>query len=175
MYAPVPKVPAVIKDAGIAPEDKVPIVVKDDVTTFEARVVPVSVPAGAMTTLPEAEVINPLPFTVNVGMEVEEPKLPTLELTVARVPTAVTFPDPSKEGEVYVKSPDIDIVRAVARMVAVSALPVRDPTKEPEVRALVVELYVNSASSVSNPAVPANVNLVAVSEEFVMAPPESVV
>ena len=49
---------------------------------------PVNVPAGAITTLPEAAVIKPLAFTVNVGIDVDEPKDPTLAFTVARVVTA---------------------------------------------------------------------------------------
>lgn len=67
-------------------------------TTFEARVVPVSVPAGAITTFDEAAVIKPLALTVNVGIDVDEPNVPTLELTVAKViatepgPVAVASP-----------------------------------------------------------------------------------
>lgn len=70
----------------------VPTEVNEDVTTLAAKVVPVSVPAGAMTTLPEAAVISPFPLTVKVGIEVEEPNEPTLPLTVAKV--AVTEPGP---------------------------------------------------------------------------------
>ena len=35
------------RDAGTAPAIKVPMVVREEVTTFEARVVPVNNPAGA--------------------------------------------------------------------------------------------------------------------------------
>src|SRR2546425_214418 len=63
--------------------------VSDDEVTPDARVLPVSVPAGAMTALVPAAVIRPLPLTVKFGMAVEEPKLPVFELTVARV---VPFP-----------------------------------------------------------------------------------
>ena len=66
--------------------------VSEDETTFDASVVPASVPAGAMTALPEAAVMSPLPFTVNDGMDVDEPKLPVFEFTVASV--ATTEPDP---------------------------------------------------------------------------------
>jgi hypothetical protein len=67
----------------------VPTLVKEDVTTFEASVVPVNVPAGAITALVLAAVISPLALTVNDGIAVEEPKLPTFEFTVARVVAAV--------------------------------------------------------------------------------------
>lgn len=77
----------------------VPTLVSDDVTTFAAKVVPVSVPAGAITTFVEAAVTKPFPFTVNDGIAVEEPKLPTFEFTVAsvaaRVPDVVMSPDKS--------------------------------------------------------------------------------
>ncbi len=64
---------------------KVPIVVREEVSTLEANVVPVKVPAGAMTTLVPAAVINPLPLTVKLGMAVEEPHEPVLVFTVAKV------------------------------------------------------------------------------------------
>jgi hypothetical protein len=86
------------KPEVIEPASKSPTVVSEEVTTLEARVVPVSVPAGAITALVEAAVINPLPLTVKEGIAVEEPKLPVLELTVARVvanepvPLPVTSP-----------------------------------------------------------------------------------
>ncbi len=67
------------------PEVITPKEVKDEVTTLEASVVPVSVPAGAMTTLPLAAVIRPFALTVNVGIEVEDPKDPTFPFTVANV------------------------------------------------------------------------------------------
>lgn len=70
----------------------VPTLVKEEAVTPAAKVVPVRVPAGAMTAAVEAAVINPLAFTVNVGIAVEEPKEPTLELTVAKV--AATLPGP---------------------------------------------------------------------------------
>ena len=76
----------------------VPTEVSDEETTFDASVVPVNVPAGAITTLVEAAVIKPLPFTVNDGIAVELPNAPVLLFTVASVaatepgPVAVTSP-----------------------------------------------------------------------------------
>jgi len=51
----------------------VPTLVKDDETTVLLRVVPDSVPAGAITAAVEAAVSWPCALTVNVGMAVEEP------------------------------------------------------------------------------------------------------
>jgi len=76
-----------------------------------------------------AAVIKPLPLTVKLGTLVELPKLPVFELTVARVPAAVTLPLPSKLGLVYARSPVIAIVREVASAVAVEALPTSAPRK----------------------------------------------
>jgi hypothetical protein len=69
------------------PEVIVPTVVKLEVTTVAFNVVPERVPAGAITGFPLAAVIKPLALTVNEGIEVEDPKEPTLELTVSRVIT----------------------------------------------------------------------------------------
>ena len=69
------------------PEDNAPTDVKLELTIVLFKVVPDSVPAGAITTLPEAAVMRPLPFTVKLGMLVEDPKDPTFELTVAKVAT----------------------------------------------------------------------------------------
>ena len=74
-----------VKPAPVAPLVKVPTEVNDEAVTPEARVAPVRVPAGATTAFPEAAVIKPLPLTVKVGIEVEEPKDPTLVFTVAKV------------------------------------------------------------------------------------------
>ena len=57
------------------PEPIVPTDVSDDETTVEFNTVPDRVPAGAITTLPEAAVISPLPLTVNDGDD--EPKVYT--------------------------------------------------------------------------------------------------
>ena len=76
---PIPALPVV------ANEDNVPTEVSEDAVTPDARVAPVNVPAGATTALVEAAVIRPLALTVNAGMAVEEPKLPTLPFTVANV------------------------------------------------------------------------------------------
>jgi hypothetical protein len=62
-----------------------PTLVRDDAVTPAASVVPVRVPAGAITALPDAAVTRPLAFTVSDGMEVEDPKEPTLLLTVVSV------------------------------------------------------------------------------------------
>jgi hypothetical protein len=78
------------------PEVIVPTLVKLELTTVLFSVVPVSVPAGATTALPLAAVIKPLAFTVNEGIEVEDPKDPTFPFTVARVktePLVVASPD----------------------------------------------------------------------------------
>jgi len=90
--------PSAVKDvlvkANVVPEVAVPVTVnpvrvptdvKEEAVTVEFRVAPVRVPAGATTALPLAAVINPLPFTVKVGMLVEEPNEPTFEFTVASV------------------------------------------------------------------------------------------
>ena len=51
-------------------------------------------------------------------------KEPTFEFTVAKVPAAVTFPEPSNDGDVHARSPVIARVRPVASAVAVPASPV---------------------------------------------------
>jgi hypothetical protein len=79
LFEPIARVPPIVRDV------RVPTDVSEEVTTVEFNVVPVNVPAGAMTTLPLAAVMRPLALTVNVGMEVEEPNVPTFPLTVARV------------------------------------------------------------------------------------------
>jgi hypothetical protein len=81
----------------------VPTAVSEEVTTLEARVVPVRVPAGAMTALVLAAVIKPLALTVKLGIAVEEPKLPMLLLTVAKVRVAAP-------GPVAVASPVRDVI-----------------------------------------------------------------
>jgi hypothetical protein len=63
----------------------VPTVVSEEVTTVDARAVPVKVPAGAITAVEPAAVISPLALTVKVGIAVEEPKLPVLPFTDASV------------------------------------------------------------------------------------------
>ena len=69
----------------------------------------------------DTAVTRPLALTVTIGIAVVEPKLPTLELTVARVLAPVTLAVPSKFPEVHVTSPVIEAVRAVAHLVAVAA------------------------------------------------------
>jgi hypothetical protein len=90
---------AKVKPDPVLPAVRVPTLVSDDVVTPEANVVPVSVLAGAITTFPEAAVIRPLPFTVKLGIDVDEPNDPTLEFTVesvvASVPLVVMSPERS--------------------------------------------------------------------------------
>lgn len=83
-----------VSEPMTVPETKFPTLVREEVTTVELSVVPERVPAGATTALPEAAVTRPLPLTVKVGMEVEEPKLPTFPLTVARVVPKEPVPKP---------------------------------------------------------------------------------
>ena len=77
----------------------VPTLVRDDVTTVALSVVPVSVPAGAMTAAVDAAVMRPLPLTVKVGMAVDDPKEPTLLFTVARVVVMAVVPEPVMSPE----------------------------------------------------------------------------
>src|ERR1035437_8912924 len=88
-------------------EVSVPRDVNDEPTTFEASAVPVSVPAGAITTAVPATVMRPLPFTVNVGIAVDEPNEPTFPLTVARVvesEPAVVVMSPESAGNCAARS-----------------------------------------------------------------------
>ena len=93
---PVPPLAIAIVVPFQVPVPIVPTVVRLEVTTLEAKVVPVSVPAGATTAFVDAAVIRPLPLTVKLGIAVLDPKLPTFELTVASVkaaPEVVASPD----------------------------------------------------------------------------------
>ena len=72
-------------------------------------------------------------MTVNTGIAVVPPKLPTLLLTVARVVTKSTAPAPLKDTFGAVRSPEAEKFLAVARVVAVVALPVKAPTNVVEV------------------------------------------
>lgn len=67
---------------------------KDEAVTLEASVVPVTVPAGAITAFPAASVINPLALTVKFGIDVDDPNDPTFVLTVARVALIAVAPEP---------------------------------------------------------------------------------
>lgn len=102
-----------------APED--PTLTPRAVATPVPR--PVIDPTAGVTVVFPAAVISPFPFTVKVPTCVAEPNDPTFAFTVASVPAAVTLPDPSNDGDVYVKSPVMDIVLPVARAVAVVAFP----------------------------------------------------
>jgi hypothetical protein len=78
------------------PETIVPTEVREELTTLEAKVVPVRVPAGAITALPVTDVTNPLPLAVIVGIEVEDPTGLVSTFTVAKVsvdPDVVASPD----------------------------------------------------------------------------------
>lgn len=91
-----------------------------DVTMPLPNVPGVNGQAKVSATVPfAAAVTSPLPFTVMLALV----KLPTLVFTVAKVPAAVTLPLPSKLGEVYAKSPVMEMVRPVCNAVAVPALP----------------------------------------------------
>ena len=72
-------------------------------------------------------VTRPLALTVTTGMADDEPYVPTFEFTVASVPAAVTFAEPLNDGLVHVTSPVMAIVRPVAKVVAVVALPESAP------------------------------------------------
>ena len=87
-------VPAVTTRLAIVPK-----LVSDDAVTPEASVLPVKVPAGATTTAVVMLVVKPLAFIVTTGMAVLEPVTPAVA-TVAKVPAAVTFAEPSKLGDV---------------------------------------------------------------------------
>ena len=106
----------------------VPIVTVVAVAAAVALILRVRAPSG--TSAVDIAVIRPLPFTVMTGISMVDPNAPIFEFTAASVPAAVTLPDPSKLGEVYVISPVIDSILPVVHLVAlvaVSALPVRAP------------------------------------------------
>ena len=77
-------------------------------------------------------VTRPLSLTVTTGIWVCEPKEPVSLLTVARVSARSTLPEPLKETAEALASPEALKLRAVSSTVAVSALPVRSPTKPEE-------------------------------------------
>ncbi len=101
------------------PVPMVPTEVSEDDTTFEASVVPVSVPAGATTAAVPAAVMRPLPLTVKVGIAVEDPKLPVLVLTVFKV----------KALYVPVKSPlnAVPVVKMFAVVTPLTVVAVNEP------------------------------------------------
>jgi hypothetical protein len=65
--------PVAVKELVTVRPARVPTEVSDEVTTLLASVVPVSVPAGAITTLPAAAVSWPSALTVKLGIDVDEP------------------------------------------------------------------------------------------------------
>tara|TARA_R110000868_G_scaffold392852_1_gene663650 strand:+ start:90 stop:386 length:297 start_codon:yes stop_codon:yes gene_type:complete len=87
-------VPAVTDKLAIVPR-----LVNDDPVTPAANVLPDNVLAGAMTAAVVMLVVKPLALIVTTGMAVLEPVTPAVA-TVAKVPAAVTFADPSKLGDV---------------------------------------------------------------------------
>ena len=62
----------------------------------------------------DTAVTRPLPLTVTLAFV----KDPTFELTVARVPVAVTLAEPLNDGLVYDRSPVIAMVRPVVNVAA---------------------------------------------------------
>ena len=87
-------VPAVAVRFAIVPSE-----VSEDAVTPDANVAPVSVLAGAITTAVVIEVVRPFALIVTTGIAVLPPDVPALA-TEASVDAAVTFPLPSKLGEV---------------------------------------------------------------------------
>ena len=87
-------VPAVTDRLAIVPR-----LVNDEPVTPAASVLPDSVPAGAITTAVVMLVVKPLTLMVITGIAVLDPVVPAVA-TVAKVPAAVTFAEPSKLGEV---------------------------------------------------------------------------
>ena len=71
-----------------------PTEVNDDPVTPAASVVPVNVPAGAITAAVLCAVTNPLPFVVSTGIAVDDPTEPEPLLTVAKVPVIAVVPLP---------------------------------------------------------------------------------
>ena len=106
--------------------------VKLEPVTVEFKLVPVKVSAFAMIFVEPADVNLPFSSTVKVGIEVAEPYVPEVTPEFAKVAAAVTFPEPSNVGLVYVTSPVKAIVLPVANFVAVLALPVKAPVKSVE-------------------------------------------
>jgi len=87
-------VPAVAVRFAIVPSE-----VSEDAVTPDASVLPVNVPAGAITAAVVIEVVRPFALIVTTGIAVEPPVVHAVA-TVASVPAAVTFPLPSKLGDV---------------------------------------------------------------------------
>jgi len=102
----------------------VPLIVPpldDPVVEYAKEETPAVIP-----TVPAA--VN-LPFasTVNVGIAVDEPYDPAVTAVFVKVADPVTLDVPSNAPLVYVTSPVVEMVRPVARAVAVLALPVNGP------------------------------------------------
>ena len=86
--------PVTLPDIGLVTVKfvNVPTLVNEEFNTVALRVLPDSVPAGAITAFVDTDVINPFPFVVIVGIAVDEPKAPAFELTVANVNVALPGP-----------------------------------------------------------------------------------
>src|ERR1700688_3969161 len=83
-----------VKPVVREPDANAPTLVRDEFTTPGARIEPVSVPAGAMTGFDPADVMRPLALTMKLGIEIDDPNEPTLELTVASVVAVAPGPVP---------------------------------------------------------------------------------
>mgnify|MGYP007039173002 CR=1 FL=1 len=83
-----------VPKSGVTKDGEFPKLVKDDEVTPEARVEPVSVPAGATTKLLLTAVTSPFAFTVIVGITLDDPKEPMVLFTVARVAAKLPVPLP---------------------------------------------------------------------------------
>lgn len=86
------------------------------------RTVPDQLELFTETVAEDAAVTNPLPLTVRMGMEDAPPKVPMLELTVAKVMAEGVLADPSNVTD-HEASPVADIVLAVWSLVAVAMFP----------------------------------------------------
>ena len=100
--------------ASQVPEVTVPRPVSEELTTFEASVLPVSVPAGAITALLDVLVTRPFAFTVTLGIAVELPTVPGAELTVASVATWLPVPGPAVTSPVSWLSPALPLPKGSA-------------------------------------------------------------
>jgi hypothetical protein len=139
VYAPAPNVPAVINADGTAPPDNVPTLVRLEDTTVAFNVVPVNVPAAAVT-VPDAPNAIDVPLTVTdefaryafaIALPCQTP-VAIVPTDVRDDPTTVAardVPDNVPAAAVTVIAADPSkltplIARAVWSVVAVVALPV---------------------------------------------------
>lgn len=92
-------------------------------TTVESSLAFAIVPDRSVAGIVADAVNGETPFPEMCPVSVVAPLPPLGTVTVASVPTAVTFDDPVNAGLVHVMSPVIPMVRPVASVVAVPALP----------------------------------------------------